>query len=239
MENLLKNKILEVYKKHGEIKTTCCRQCTCCRVACPQMKYSEALTIVDHIWKNYDDVARKKILTKSVKYFFSKSLIKPCLFLNGNECEIYEIRPLNCRLYGLWSKKSWDERVVKMASYLKLPIEKIPLNTQCKFVRPKSGLKLEEKQIADLFESLDSIDKAILSSGSGQYVSQKANEMINKNWNYRTIHDWILFFFWGEEKLYQMTEVAMIATDDQLEDILSSFVDMVNSKDFSTKEALV
>src|ERR1035437_647304 len=105
----LETLIERVYTKE-DLSTVCLRQCTCCRVACPQMKFCEASSIIDHIWATWSPEDKKKVLVDAVKYFFSDSLVKPCLMLKGNVCQEYERRPLNCKLYGLWPSEAWESR---------------------------------------------------------------------------------------------------------------------------------
>lgn len=125
-----------IYTKE-DLSTTCLRQCTCCRVACPQMKFCEASSIIDFIWATWSKEDKKRILAEAVKYYFSDSLIKPCLMMDGNTCRVYARRPLNCRLYGLWPSDSWEERVAMFSKSTGLPREKLPLNVQCPNVKRK------------------------------------------------------------------------------------------------------
>ena len=125
-----------IYEKE-DLSTVCLRQCTCCRVACPQMKYCEASDIIDNMWATWSKDDKKKLLITAVGYFFSDSLIKPCPMIDGKSCKIYDKRPLNCRLYGLWPDDSWNDRVEMFAKSTGLPREKLPLNVQCQNVRRK------------------------------------------------------------------------------------------------------
>lgn len=236
----LKQKLDSIYELSGSLETACCRQCGCCRVACPQMKYSEALQITNKIWNTWSKEEKTELLVTCVGYFFSKSLIKPCPLLNGSACKIYDSRPLNCRLYGLWPKDVWERRVEKLAKHLDLERDQIPLNVQCEFVELKNSTKPTEEQIQKMFDALDNLDKQIISGGlkTGQ-LYRKAEGMVASNWNYRTIHDWILFFFWGEERLAQMTEIAMVANQEQIYDLMSSFKELVSADSFSLPSQVV
>lgn len=93
----LTDKLQEIYGIE-DLSTVCCRQCSCCRVACPQMKYSEAMNILQRIWEEWSNQDKLDFLMTCVRYFFSKSLIKPCPLLDGITCRIYDDRPLNCFL---------------------------------------------------------------------------------------------------------------------------------------------
>lgn len=94
----LSEKLNQIYNLE-DLSTTCCRQCSCCKVACPQLNYSEAAVIINRIWKEYSKEEKAEWLLTCIKYFFSTSLIKPCPMLkNGTDCTVYEDRPLSCFL---------------------------------------------------------------------------------------------------------------------------------------------
>ena len=232
----LSEKLNEIYGLSGSLETSCCRQCSCCRVACPQMKYSEALQIITGIWNNWTKEEKRELLMTCIEYFFSRSLVKPCPMLSESTCKVYKDRPLNCRLYGLWPKEMWEKRVETISKKLDLEKEKIPLNTQCQFVQLKRGGALSEDAIQKMFDAIDALDIQILSgeqsSSTGADSKKKSDGkvigMVRNNWNYRTIHDWILFFFWGEEKLASMTDVALIASKTQLDAFMKTMREMAS-----------
>jgi len=209
---------LEAVYALENLSTVCCRQCTCCRVACPQMKFSEANNIIDTIWNQWNKADKKALLMTCVKYYFSDSLIKPCPLLDGSECRIYGIRPLNCRLYGLWPEDMWENRVGMFVKSTGLERDKIPLNRQCTSVRRAGGLPpLMAEQIEKLFRALDAMD-AVLGVSEAK---------IKSSWNYRTIHDWLLLKFWGEDVLVKWTNVILSSTKEDRQDILEAFLNEV------------
>jgi Fe-S-cluster containining protein len=220
-------KIISLSDKLGQIysienlETVCCRQCTCCRVACPQMKYSEAVNIIDTIWSTWSKADKKNLLVKCVEYYFSDSLIKPCLLLAGDDCRIYKNRPLNCRLFGLWPSEMWNRRVEMFSKSTELPVEKLPLNTQCPNVKRKGDLpQLTEEQIMRVFKTLDSLDMTM-----GIKRTQ-----VDVSWNYRTLHDWILLKFWGEDTLVKWTNIILATSWEEREAILDAFYKLVDEK---------
>ena len=237
--------ILErVYTKE-DLSTVCLRQCTCCRVACPQMKFCEASSLLDHIWANWSSEDKKALLVTCVHYFFSDSLLKPCPILNGNECREYARRSLNCRLYGMWPQDSWEERVEMFSKNTGLPRNKLPLNKQCPNVRRKKQICPECKQdpklvascqkcngtgmfqpppltidqISKLFEDLDKADKVL-------GVSELK---ISTSWNYRTLHDWVLVKFWGEDALVKWTNILLTTTPEQRQGLMEAFEEQVKN----------
>jgi Fe-S-cluster containining protein len=245
----LDQKLQKVYELEN-LDTVCCRQCTCCRVAMPQIKNCEAINIIDQIWHDWSREDKKELLMTAVRYFFSDSLIKPCPLLDGAECRVYGSRPLNCRLYGLWPEGVWEKRVEMFSQNIDLPREKLPLNTQCGNVQRKqvkcvdcdetdlepqeaeqkrlacktcnsTGFvippPLTEDQIQVMFDALDAID-------IGLGVSRKK---VEGDWNYRTLHDWLLIRFWGEHTLVQWTNMVLVYSKTEIEMILEAFEEQV------------
>jgi Fe-S-cluster containining protein len=217
MGNLLTlRELLQGVYTTQDLSTVCCRQCTCCRVACPQIKYSEATQIIGTVLGEWSKEDKLELLTVCLRYFFSDSLIKPCPLLKGDVCRTYEDRPLSCRLYGLWPSEVWEKRVEGFARTVSLPRDKVPLNTQCGMVRRTNGIPLTMAEIEPLYQSLDSIDMV---------VGGLSEEQIKQQWNTRTLHDWMLLKFWGEEKLIIMSEMKSRAKPHEMDEIIKIVVD--------------
>ena len=117
----LKSALQSIYHDTVSLKTNCCHSCTCCKVAMPQINYSEFINIASRIWgdKEFDKV---ELICKSVEYFFRNeyekwgmdSLVKPCMFLGeDNRCKIYEERPLNCFLPDTWVFTNYGPKRIK------------------------------------------------------------------------------------------------------------------------------
>ena len=216
----LEEELNEVYNLHGDLATTCLRQCNCCNVACPQMNYSEAVSIIDDIWKNWSKEDKTKILVTAIKYFFSKSLIKPCPMLKEKDCSEYAKRCLSCRIYGLWPKEVYDKRAESVSKNLGLPKEQVPLNTQCEFVKRINGQPISIEQINEMYDKLDKIDLHLL-IGNNLTIKEDIEHKIGTRWNYRTMHDWLLFLFLGEDWLTHITQFSLAAKKEDLEDLLT------------------
>jgi len=240
-----------VYCKE-DLSTVCVRGCTCCRVACPQMKFSEATSIIDHIWQTWSKEDRSKLLVGAITYFFSDSLIKPCLMLDGQICKIYKQRPLNCRLYGLWPSDSWEARVKMFSKSTGLPREQLPLNTQCAYVRRKPQKcpvcnGTGEVNVAELC----AMKKCEACDGTGKFnpppltTKQIGNlfEMLDKtdmtmgvselkiaeSWNYRTFHDWLLLKFWGDATLSNWTRILLDTSPEQRKELMEAVQEQVKN----------
>jgi Fe-S-cluster containining protein len=221
----LKEKLQAVYNSTDLATTGCeitvCR-CACCRVAMPQMNYSEFVQLATDLWNTVDNAKKVDVICKSIEYFFRNeyekwgmdSLIKPCQFVDKiGRCTVYENRPLSCRAYGLWPQEEYESRVDKFEEAYKkhgLTRDDLPLAKQCKMIRRADGsTELTMEELDKLFGSLDAIDKLI-----GDFT---ALQIKNKE-NYRTFHDWLLIKIFGEEWLSMLTTFMMSADREQMED---------------------
>ncbi len=217
----LKDKLLSIYNTVN-LETTCPGHCVCCSVACPQMNYSEFLIIVNRIYDKFAKEKRMEILKKSIKYFFSNSLVKPCPLLDGKKCSIYEVRPLNCRMFGLWPEDSYEERVQRFMKVTGLKKEEIPLNTQCKYVkRVDESQPLTKEIIEKMYEDINNLD-----IGVGNFTK----EQIEKRYNQRTWHDWFMVNVFGEVNLSDLSRFFLAAENQEvLDDFVTQMCKQVDS----------
>jgi len=182
------------------------------------MNYSEATQILTRIWNTWDRNDKKKLLTTSIDYFFSNSMIKPCPLLGAAfdgkpGCLIYEDRPLNCRLYGQWAGDSYERRVETFKTATGFERSQLPLNTQCPHVRRVEGDSLDEETVNELFAEIDKLDQRI-----GDFTEAQ----MEQRYNYRPIHDWVLAKFWGEENLVFWTEVFHAMKKEEVEALVET-----------------
>ena len=169
----LGDKLQGIYHDDISLKTTCNHQCACCKVAMPQINYSEFINIASSIWNDISFDEKVNLICTSIEYFFRyeyekwemESLIKPCMFLENETgmCKIYKERPLSCRLYGLWPEDLYEERVDKFAKAYEqygLKREDLPLHKQCPLVkRTDTSIELTAEVIEGLYSKLDKLDK--------------------------------------------------------------------------------
>ena len=210
------NSKLNKIKTSIDLRTTCPGHCVCCNVACPQMNYSEFLSIATYIYNDLPEEERIVILQKSIKYFFSMSLIKPCPLLVGTKCSVYDIRPLSCRIYGLWPEDMYNERVEGFCESTGLSKEEVPLNTQCKYVKRMDNSKpLTKKIIEGVYDKINLLDKEI-----GDFN----DEQIKKRYNQRTWHDWFMVKIFGEDTLSSLTGFLLAAEANEVEDFTKELI---------------
>jgi Fe-S-cluster containining protein len=177
------------------------------------MNYSEFMVMLERLYNEENKHLRLPILKTCVEYFFSASLIKPCPLLTDKKCLVYSDRPLNCRMYGLWPKEVYEERVQRFMKATGLKKEEIPLNTQCEYVQRKEKNDPLTKEIIDaLYKSLTDIDIA-----TGDFTEEQSK----KKHNQRTFHDWFMVTVFGEKTLSDLSSFYIAA---ETQDIVDDFV---------------
>jgi Fe-S-cluster containining protein len=228
----LRSTLQSIYHDTVSLETTCGHTCTCCKVAMPQLNYSEFVQIVTTIWKEKSHADILDIICKSLEYFFrydyakweKDALVKPCMLLDKNEmCTIYEDRPLSCRMYGLWPEDMYNERVDKFANAYKekygLERDELPLSKQCPLVKRKDDSNpLTREVIESLYKRLDNLDKT-----TGDFTSAQ----VRQKENYRTFHDWLLLKILGEEWLSQLTSFILAADKEIMEDQIKALKEVI------------
>lgn len=89
-------------------------ECTGCGNCCMEsvgINLIEFLNIFNYLQDK--DELRKKSLDRIIDYYFMEFMEKKsCPFKDeNNRCEIYEVRPLNCRLFGHWKKEDYNKNL--------------------------------------------------------------------------------------------------------------------------------
>ena len=227
-----------ILNTYVNLDTTCKGSCTCCKVAMPQMNYSEFSQLINEIWDNSSKSEKIEMICNSVEYFFRnefekwgmESLVKPCMLLaEDGKCKYYESRPLNCRLYGLWPEKSYTERVDKFEKAYEgmLKRSELPLNTQCPYVkRVDDSKELTIDVINNLFAQLDVLDAQI-----GGFSSLR----VQNRENYRTLHDFLLLKIFGEDWLIKLTTFVLAANKETMIDQIEAIKEVIR-KNFDNLE---
>jgi len=221
----LKAKLTQIYNTIN-LETTCKGNIACCKVAMPQMNYSEFCQLLVEIWQTYNQGEKLDLLCNSMAYFFRNEFekwgkdifLKPCMLLDQNgKCKNYSSRPLSCRMYGLWPEKDYNARVDKFEKAYEgmLTRSELPLNTQCHHVkRIDDSQELTSDIVNNLYQQLDILDKKV-----GKFTDAQ----IQNKENYRTFHDWLLWTFLGEDNLSALTRFMMGATKSVIEEQIVQF----------------
>ena len=89
-------------------------QCTGCGSCCMEsvgINLIEFLNIYNYLQDK--DELRKKSLDRIMDYYFMEFMEKKCCPFKdeNNRCGIYDVRPLNCRLFGHWKKEDYNKNL--------------------------------------------------------------------------------------------------------------------------------
>jgi len=219
----LKEKLHQIYYGSVNLDTTCKGRCECCRVAMPQIHFSEFSQLINEIWDTTSRSEKIEMICTSIEYFFRnqfekwgmESLVKPCILLSKEgRCVRYESRPLNCRIYGLWPKDDYKDRVDKFEQAYEglLKREELPLNTQCPNVkRVDESVPITSELLDKLFAQLDELDKKV-----GNFTDAQ----VQHKENYRTFSDFLLWKIFGEEWLIKLTDFVVAADKNAMVDMI-------------------
>lgn len=229
----LQSTLKRIYCDEISLNTTMTCKCVCCKVAMPQMNYSEFIQIVTTIWNEWNVEDKTRLILSSLEYYFKndfekwgiETLVKPCM-LQGNDglCKIYENRSLSCRMFGIWPVEEYEKRVdrfEKAYAQYGLTREDLPLYHQCPLVkRTDTSKDLTIEIVNGLYSKLDKLDKRI-----GEFSDLE----IKQKHNYRTFHDFLMLKIFGEEWLSMLTTFMMAATKEQLVEQLEVLKDTVRA----------
>lgn len=107
-KNQLFEKLNNIYDNLPKGKCTGCGNCCMESVG---INLIEFLNIYNYLQDKEE--LRKKSLDKIMDYYFMEFMEKKsCPFKDENNmCLIYEVRPLNCRLFGHWKKEDYNKNL--------------------------------------------------------------------------------------------------------------------------------
>ena len=107
-ENKLFDKLNNVYRT---LPSGDCTGCGNCCMESVGTNLIEFINIYNYLESRPE--LKKKCLNKVIDYYFLEYIEKkPCPFKDeNNRCMIYEVRPLNCRLFGHWKKEDYNNNL--------------------------------------------------------------------------------------------------------------------------------
>lgn len=107
-EYKLFDKLNDIYKK---LPSGDCSGCGNCCMESVGINLIEFINIYDYLESKPE--LKKMCLDKIIDYYFLEYIEKkPCPFKDkDNRCMIYEVRPLNCRLFGHWKKEDYNKNL--------------------------------------------------------------------------------------------------------------------------------
>ena len=110
-ENKLLDKLNNVYES---LPNGNCSGCGNCCMESVGINLIEFINIYNYLKDNEE--LRNRCLNKVLDYYFLEYIKKsPCPFKDeDNRCMIYNVRPLNCRLFGHWKKDDYNKNLVNV-----------------------------------------------------------------------------------------------------------------------------
>lgn len=107
-ENKILDKLNNIYKS---LPIGDCTGCGNCCMESVGINLVEFINIYNYLSEKPQ--LRKIALNKILDYYFLEYIKKsPCPFKdNDNRCMVYEVRPLNCRLFGHWKKDDYNRNL--------------------------------------------------------------------------------------------------------------------------------
>ena len=110
-ENRLFDKLNNIYKS---LPSGDCSGCGNCCMESVGTNLIEFINIYNYL-ENKPEL-KKMCLDKIIDYYFLEYIDKkPCPFKDkDNRCMIYEVRPLNCRLFGHWKKEDYNANLSRV-----------------------------------------------------------------------------------------------------------------------------
>lgn len=102
----------ELEKIYNKLPETICERCATCCIVPPPGYLIEFLNLYKYVRDNLKD-RHKDIIKNTIKFFYLElvDINVKCPFLdenNENNCLVYPVRPLSCRVSGLLSEKDFN-----------------------------------------------------------------------------------------------------------------------------------
>ncbi len=173
--------------------------------ACPKCCYDNVpLSVVEfaYILATLGDKINDYQAKLEQWYLNQYNRVQPCVFLDNGLCQIYQARPLTCRLFGHQSKTEQFKRIAKvrvdkakMADWLQseynITVQPEVINhviEPCDFTAEKPFSKAQANQLFD--------DITMLSRAYYQ------NDLIDETMINLTLIEWLLLYFDNEDVLF-------------------------------------
>ena len=168
----------------------------CCLSQSPSMYYVEFLYSFMDV-QAWAEEKRTELILRAVRNYLDGSINKPCIHYD-NGCQVYDKRPLICRLYGIIPEKRFQERweILKERQG-----DRFETNPQCTLVSSEKKITQEDedkwfawtrKAESRILVNPDAIAAHDLPGGS-----------------YRTFHDHLLIELFPPAFLEYLTKVRM------------------------------
>ncbi len=202
-KNELFTKLNDIYKN---LPSGDCTGCGKCCMESVGINLVEFLNIYKYL-KNRDSL-RKQSLSRILDYYFLEYTEKRCCPFRdeNNRCLIYEVRPLNCRLFGHWKKDDYNNNLNNVT---KRNIDyKEYMKKEYGFDISDEVVNFKIKYCEDFKPQKDYLDKSTRLSFSDNIMSLDsrffANEIINIDFRDRGIVEYFIELLFNQEVAYNI-----------------------------------
>jgi len=202
-KNELFTKLNDIYKS---LPSGDCTGCGKCCMESVGINLVEFLNIYKYLMNK--DSLRKQSLIRILDYYFLEYTEKRCCPFRdeNNRCLIYEVRPLNCRLFGHWKKDDYNNNLNNVT---KRNIEyKEYMKKEYGFDISDEVVNFKIKYCEDFKPQKDYLDKSTRLSFSDNIMSLDsrffANEIINIDFRDRGIVEYFIELLFNQEVAYNI-----------------------------------
>lgn len=157
------HKLNDIYKKIPRTKCLVCpgkdcMEAQCCKHFSPPIllvEFLKMLRIIDKWPKEKQD----KLLYRCFESVVEESFVKQCVHLDDVLCEVYDARPLSCRLFGMYSDEEWEDRLKRVSIEIGEDKSDVPMSVQCRNLEIEGKTKTLNKALTDkLFLQIHYLD---------------------------------------------------------------------------------
>lgn len=168
----------ELNKVYDSVPKGNCKGCGNCCMESVGINLVEFLNIYNYLQKS--NKLKSNSMNNIFDYYFLEYVEKlPCPFKDeNNRCSIYEVRPLNCRIYGHWIKEDYNSNLnkvkkqnVEFAKYMRktydLNISDNVINykiSYCEDFKPYEGYMSKDNRL-NLSDKIVTLDSKLYSKG--------------------------------------------------------------------------
>lgn len=195
----------------------------CCRIQTPQLLYSEFLLIWSFVSKKWDDEKLCDLFEKCMRNAINDIPSKGCVFFDKDKClcSIHDVRPYNCRIYGITPPEEFNPRYERLKEEYKTIIG-AHIKPQCELVSTIDNIEVTIKKTDDWWNEIAGAERMI-----GIPMRLVTDEM---GGSYRTPHDHILLYNMPENVLNALSGIKLY--NDELDKIKAISDIMTNIRNY-------
>ncbi len=174
----------------------------CCKIQTPQLLYSEFLFLWSFISKNWVDDEICDLFEKCMLSAINEIPSKGCVFFDKeiNMCRVHDVRPYNCRIYGITPDEEFNPRYERLKEEYKT-IMGATVKPQCNLVFTVDDSEVTVKNTDDWWNELAGVERFI-----GIPMKLVTDRM---GGSYRTPHDHVLLYNMPENVLNGLAGIKM------------------------------